>query len=80
VFQGLSIKRRLQWLVILIIGVVIITNTLGILGMQKSNESINDIFSNKMLSVNALNEMKNQIVSNRMLINGSTHEMAYQPR
>ena len=70
-FNNLTIKLRLILLIGLMSVIMLITSSLGLFGINKSNESIESIYANKMVSTTELGYIKAKAWENRLLLNAS---------
>ncbi len=70
-FNNLTIKLRLILLIGLMSAIMLINSGLGLFGISESNNSIEDIYANKMICAEMLGNMRTKVMENRLLLNAS---------
>ncbi|MDD5229217.1 MAG: methyl-accepting chemotaxis protein [Methylococcales bacterium] len=70
-FNNLTIKLRLILLIGLMSVIMLINSGIGLFGISESNDNIEEIFTNKMVSAEMLGNIRTKALETRLLLNAS---------
>lgn len=70
-FNNLTIKLRLTLLIAFMSAVLLITNGFGLAAINSSNDSIESLYSNRLISTKSLGFIRAKAMENRLLLNAS---------